>query len=404
GLQNTFPVPAHALSDCSLPYFFKLSIPSTENTYDFATLHALLLSLYYLCATFSLIIDVTPEQVNFYIGTQSYPTTDCATLLVEASLDHKLTSLYSPCFLHDEICAITSLTFIPDLTQISSSPFSTFLNTIKHQCVTLFFLATPLCATTYYQDSSEVESLITALTPFRNYECTTHHHCTDSSSNTSTHNTNKNQSSSCTEGETTTAVNNCSASCTQALTLNTTKLELLGINQNNNGTTSKGNSDTLNKNCSSTHGNQFTESDTCTQTTGLTSLAINTTRYQNENRRAIDLLTQGTQVNTYYQNTLKLPLYTLNTFFTACDLPTTLFAASNFSNLFPATSLYNSFINNWTHGCPGFKGMRDHLLCLQLPHFHFSPKDKCTFPLGLPVTTSSLATFLTALLAPSTKQ
>lgn len=390
-LHTATLVPFKELSDCNCPSYFKLQLSTSPTYYELSTISTLLISLYSMCTTFSFIIDVTSTQIIFYIGLRSDSNTNCPVQLFQKLFYNKNHRIDISSLHPENINSIVSTTLTPDSTQLTSSFFTDFLNQTKGQCFKFFLFATPLCNTIYNQSANNIQELFTALTPFRNYECNHHHHHTTTCTDTHTTNTNQSQNTSCTEGKTTTSAHNNSNSCTQALTLNSNKSTFVTVNQNNNTSSNKGNTDTLNNSLSNTNANQCVKSDTETHSTGITDLTINSTRYQTENRRAQMLITQATQLLDYYHATFKLPLYTFNTFVTACDLPTALLANSTYINLLPTQPLYNTFINTWSQNCEDFEVIKCALLNLQLPKFCLSFPEKLYFDLGLPVTSSSLS-------------
>lgn len=392
-LQGATFIPPKKILGCTLPNYFKFQISTSPNFYELSVLNTLLIALYSMCTTFSFIIDVTPSQITFYIGMRSDSNIDCTAQLFKKLFYNKNRKVDLASLHPGDIHTIVSTTLTPDSTQLSSF-FTDLVTQTKGQCFKIFLFATPLCALTYNQDTAKIQELFTALTPFRNFESNRHHHHTHTCTDTSTMNTNQSQNTSCTESKTTTCAQNSSNSCTQALTLNSNKSNSVTVNQNNNGSSTKGTTDTLNNNLSNTNANQCVESDTSTHSTTITDLTINSIRHQTENRRAQMFITQATQILDYYQQVFKLPLYTFNTFVTACDPPSALLANSAYVNLLPTRSLYNTFINTWNEGCGDFETIKCSLLNLQLPRFYLPPPENLYFDLGLPVTASSLSSLI----------
>lgn len=390
-LQEASLISSPPQPPCSLPLIFKF-FPNED--IETNKLFNILLALYHLCATFCLIIDVTPSIVNFYISIRSFPDSLDASCILKQLLPFNLEQVSSNALNVDSIQAITSLTYIPQTENLSNSLFSDFLSLTKGKCFKLFFLATPISPHQYHIDTNEIADLCTALTPLRRIERIHHHHHTDTSSTTCTNNTNQSQNTSCTNTQTTTDVANTSNTCAQTLSLNTVQTKLLGATQNNNGSFTNGSSDTRSDSSSNTNANQCNESNTLTKTNGITCLDIDTSRHEIENKHAISLLAQGQNVLTYSEETLKEPLYTFNTFFASCNIATTLVATSCFLNLVPVTSLYPSFVNSWSETYKHFNCLKEELLCLNPLVFKTRPKDHSSFVLGLPVSTSTLASFL----------
>lgn len=376
---------------CSSPLIFKFSL-NEEN--ESLKLYNILLALYHLCATFCLIIDVTPSVINYYISVRSFPNSLDASCILEQLFPFNLEQVSCNELDLGSIQAITSLTYIPQTENLSNSLFPNFLSQTKGKCFKLFFLATPLSPCESYKLTNEIADLCTALTPLKVLERIHHHHHTDASSTTCTNNTNQSQNTTCTNTQTTTDVANTSNTCTQTLSLNTVQTKLLGATQNNNGSFTNGSSDTRSDSSSNTNSNQCNESNTLTKTTGITCLDIDTSKYIIENKHANSLLTQGLKVLDYCEETVKEPVYTFNTFFASCNIATTLVATSCFLNLVPVSSLYPSFVNTWLETYKYFDSLKQELLCLNPLMFKTCPKDHCPFVLGLPVSTSKLASFL----------
>ena len=393
-LQEASLISSPPLASCSLPSLFKFSLPTHTKYTKASGLNNILLALYHLCATFSLIIDVTPDIVTFYISVRSCPNTSHASRILQQLFPFCLEEVSDNVLDFENIQAITSATYIPDTTKLSPSFFSTFLDLTKGQSFKIFLLATPLSSCEYHCDADKIADLCTALTPLKNLERFHHHHHTNTSSTTSTNNINQSKNTSCTNAQTATSVTNASNTCTQALSLNTTNSKLLGATQNNNGSFTNSLSETRTDNNSNTHSDQCNESDTITKTATITCLDIDSSRYQIENRHAISLLTQGLQVLAHYEETLKEPIYTFNTFFTSCDLSTTLIATSTFLNLVSITPLYPSFVYSWSETYKCFDLLKEELLCLHLFEFTPCPKDNIPLLLGLPVPASTLSSFL----------
>lgn len=391
-LQQAFFIPSPPQAPCSLPITFKFSCENPK----YEELYPVIIALYHLCASFCLIIDISPSHIDFYIHVRSLPNSLDAACILNQLFPFKLEQVSSDVLNIDDLKAITSITCIPQDKDFSPSLLTDFLSRTKDNRFKLFFLATPLDPHDYYHASHQVAELCTMLTPLKSLERFHHHHHTDSCSTTCTNNTNESKNTGYTNTQTATDVANTSNTCTQTLSFNTVQPKLLNATQNNNGSLTNGSSDTHTDSSTTSNSNQCNESHTLTKTNGLTLLDIDTSKYTIENKQAISLLTQGLKVLTYYEETLKEPLYTFNTFVGSCNLATNLIATSCFLNLVPITSLYSPFVNSWAETYKPFYRIQQELLCLNPLVFNSTPKDCLTSTLGLPVSLPRLTSFLTA--------